>query len=188
MQNKRRCAWVNLNDKLYVDYHDTQWGVPVYDDRLLFEMLILEGAQAGLSWQTILKKRQNYKRAFDNFDVQKVAKYDATKISELLQNSGIVRNKLKINAAVKNAKAFIEIQREFGSFSNYIWAFVGNNPILNHFKDIAEIPTKTELSDTISKDLKKRGMSFVGSTIIYAYMQAIGMVNDHQIDCFCRME
>ncbi len=188
MKNKRRCAWVNLNNELYVDYHDTQWGIPVYDDRLLFEMLILEGAQAGLSWETILKKRQNYKRAFDNFDVQKVAQYDAAKIAELMQNSGIVRNELKINSAVKNARAFIEIQREFGSFSNYIWAFVGNHPILNHFKDISEIPAKTDLSETISKDLKKRGMSFVGPTIIYAYMQAIGIVNDHQVDCFCRME
>ncbi len=188
MQNKQRCAWVNPNNELDVEYHDTQWGVPVFDDRLLFEMLILEGAQAGLSWTTILNKRQNYKQAFDNFDVQKVAKYDDKKIAELLQDAGIVRNKLKVNAAVKNAKSFIEIQKEFGSFSDYIWSFVNGQPIQNHFKDISEIPVKTELSDTISKDLKKRGMSFVGSTIIYAFMQAIGMVNDHQTDCFCRTE
>ncbi len=188
MKNKIRCAWVNLNNKLYVEYHDKQWGVPVFDDRLLFEMLILEGAQAGLSWSTILNKRKNYKKAFDDFDVQKVAKYDDKKIAELLQDEGIVRNKLKVNSAVKNAKVFIEIQKEFGSFSEYIWGFVNGKPIKNNFKDIAEIPAKTELSNTISKDLKKRGMSFVGSTIIYAFMQAIGMVNDHQTDCFCRTE
>ncbi len=186
MQNKQRCAWVNPENKLDVEYHDTQWGVPVFDDRLLFEMLILEGAQAGLSWTTILNKRQNYKQAFDNFDVQKVAKYDDKKIAELLQNAGIVRNKLKINSAVKNAKVFIAIQQEFGSFSDYIWGFVNGKPIQNHFKNISEIPAKTALSDKISKDLKKRGMSFVGSTIIYAFMQAVGMVNDHQTDCFCR--
>ncbi|MDP8162319.1 DNA-3-methyladenine glycosylase I [Pasteurella skyensis] len=184
MQNKQRCAWVNLDNKLDVEYHDTQWGVPVFDDRLLFEMLILEGAQAGLSWATILKKRESYKQAFDNFDVQKVAKYDDKKIQALLQNSGIVRNKLKINSAIKNAKAFIEIQKEFGSFSKYIWRFVDNKPIKNQFNNISEIPATTELSDIISKDLKKRGMSFVGSTIIYAFMQAVGMVNDHQTDCF----
>ncbi len=181
---KQRCDWVNSDNKLYVEYHDTQWGVPVFDDRLLFEMLILEGAQAGLSWITILKKRENYKQAFDNFDVKKVAKYDDKKKDELLQNEGIVRNKLKINSAIKNAQVFIVLQKEFGSFSNYIWAFVNHKPIQNHFKDISEIPVKTELSDTISKDLKKRGMSFVGSTIIYAFMQAVGMVNDHQTDCF----
>ncbi len=186
MSNKKRCAWVNPHNKLDVEYHDTQWGVPVFDDRLLFEMLILEGAQAGLAWTTILKKRENYKQAFDNFAVQKVAQYDDNKKAELLQDAGIVRNKLKINSAIKNAQVFLELQKEFGSFSNYIWAFVDNKPIQNHFKDISEIPATTELSDTISKDLKKRGMSFVGSTIIYAFMQAVGMVNDHQIDCFCR--
>ncbi len=186
MQNIKRCAWVNLENKDYVEYHDKQWGVPVFDDRLLFEMLILEGAQAGLSWATILKKRQNYKEAFDNFDVQKVATYDEYKIAQLLQNAGIVRNKLKINSAIKNAKVFMGIQKEFGSFSKYIWGFVDNKPIVNNYQDISEIPAKTELSDIISKDLKKRGMSFVGSTIIYAFMQAIGMVNDHEVDCFCR--
>ncbi len=184
MTTKQRCAWVNPKNKLDIEYHDTQWWVPVFDDRLLFEMLILEGAQAGLSWATILKKRDNYKNAFDNFDVQKIAKYDDKKISELLQNEGIVRNKLKIYSTVKNAKVFIEIQKEFGSFSNYIWDFVNGQPMQNHFKDISEIPAKTELSDKISKDLKKRGMNFVGSTIIYAFMQAVGMVNDHEEKCF----
>ncbi len=184
MQEKRRCTWVNPNNKLDTEYHDTQWGVPVFDDRLLFEMLILEGAQAGLSWTTILNKRESYKKAFDDFDVQKVAKYDEKKIAELLQNEGIVRNKLKVNSAIKNAKVFMEIQKEFGSFSKYIWNFVDGRPIQNHFKDISEIPAKTELSDAISKDLKKRGMSFVGSTIIYAFMQAVGMVNDHEQKCF----
>ncbi len=187
MQNKKRCAWVNLNNKFEVEYHDTQWGIAVFDDRLLFEMLILEGAQAGLSWSTILKKRQNYQKAFDNFDIQKVAKYDEKKIAALLQDPGIIRNKLKVNSAVKNAKVFIEIQKEFGSFSDYIWGFVNGSPIQNYFTDISEIPAKTELSDRISKDLKIRGMSFVGSTIIYAFMQAIGMVNDHQTNCFCRI-
>ncbi|PID83498.1 DNA-3-methyladenine glycosylase I [Candidatus Campbellbacteria bacterium] len=188
MQEKQRCAWVNPNNKLDTEYHDTQWGVPIFDDRLLFEMLILEGAQAGLSWTTILNKRENYKKAFDNFDVQKVVKYDEKKIAELLQNEGIVRNKLKVNATVKNAKAFIEIQKEFESFSDYIWSFVDGKPIQNHFKDISEIPAKTELSDNISKDLKKRGMSFVGSTIMYAFMQAVGMVNDHEQKCFRHKE
>ncbi len=184
MKTKQRCTWVNPHNKLDTEYHDTQWGVPVFNDRLLFEMLILEGAQAGLSWTTILNKRENYKKAFDNFDVQKVAKYDEKKVAELLQDAGIVRNKLKINATVKNAKVFIEIQEEFGSFSDYIWGFVNGKTIQNHFKNLSEIPAKTELSDKISKDLKKRGMSFVGSTIIYAYMQAIGMVNDHEVSCF----
>ncbi len=185
---KQRCDWVKLGNKLEVEYHDTQWGVPVFDDRLLFEMLVLEGAQAGLSWTTILKKRQSYKKAFDNFDVQKVAKYDEKKIATLLQDVGIVRNKLKVNSAVKNAKVFIEIQKEFDSFSNYIWGFVNAKPIQNNFKNILEIPAQTELSNTISKDLKKRGMSFVGPTIIYAFMQAVGIVNDHQTDCFCRTD
>ncbi len=174
--DKKRCEWVNLKNDLYVKYHDEQWGVPCYDDKILFEMLVLEGAQAGLSWESILNKRKNYKKAYDDFDVQKVA--------ELLVDGGIVRNKLKIKSSIKNAKVFIKIQKEFGSFSNYIWNFVDNKPIKNHFKNISAIPTKTELSTTISKDLKKRGMSFVGATIMYAYMQAIGMVDDHEVDCF----
>ncbi|MDP8050968.1 DNA-3-methyladenine glycosylase I [Pasteurella atlantica] len=186
MKTKRRCSWANLDNSLSVQYHDTEWGKPEFDDRKLFEMLILEGAQAGLSWNTILNKRENYRIAFDYFDPQKIAKYDEKKIAELLQNSGIVRNKLKINSAVKNAKVFLDIQQEFGSFSNYIWAFVKNKPIKNHIQDYAQTPAMTPLSDKISKDLKKRGMSFVGSTIIYAFMQAVGMVNDHQTDCFCR--
>ncbi len=181
---KKRCAWVNLKNDLYIKYHDEQWGVPVYDDRMLFEMLVLEGAQAGLSWETILNKRENYKKAFDDFDVEKVAGYDEKKELELLGNAGIVRNKLKIKSAIKNARVFIKIQEEFGSFSNYIWGFVDNKAIQNYFENISQIPTHTELSDKISKDLKKRGMSFVGTTILYAYMEAIGLVNDHTIDCF----
>ncbi len=181
---KKRCAWVNPDNQLDTDYHDKEWGVPVFDDRLLFEMLTLEGAQAGLSWATILKKRQDYKQVFDDFDVQKIANYDDKKVAELLENAGIVRNKLKIQSTLKNAKAFLAIQQEFGSFSAYIWNFVDGKPIDNHFVSPSDIPAKTALSDTIAKDLKKRGMSFVGSTIIYAFMQAIGMVNDHEVDCF----
>ncbi len=183
-KNLKRCFWVDLNNDLYIDYHDNDWGVPVYDDRLLFEMLILEGAQAGLSWSTILKKRDNYKKAFDNFFPDIVAKYDDKKIEELLNNKGIVRNRRKINAAINNAKVFLEIQKDFGSFSKYIWAFVGGKTIHNSYSNYKDVPTKTELSDLISKDLKKRGMSFVGSTIIYSYIQAIGMVNDHEMGCF----
>lgn len=181
---KKRCAWVNPQNQLYVKYHDEEWGVPVYDDQKLFEMLILEGAQAGLSWETVLKKRENYRKAFDNFDPQKVAQYDERKKKELLQNEGIIRNRLKIESAIKNARAFLEIQKEFGSFSKYLWGFADEKPIQNTFKDISEIPAKTELSDMLSKDLKKRGMNFVGSTIMYAFMQAVGMVNDHEVGCF----
>lgn len=179
----KRCAW-STDDPLYIDYHDHEWGVPVYDDQKLFEMLILEGAQAGLSWITILKKRENYRQAFDRFDPEIVAQYDETKISELLQNEGIVRNRLKINAAVVNAKAFLQIQKEFGSFHSYIWQFVGGQPIVNHWSSLKEVPASTKESDTMSKDLKKRGFKFVGSTICYAFMQATGMVNDHTTDCF----
>lgn len=180
----KRCSWVSPDNKLYKDYHDNEWGMPLHNDRKLFELIILEGAQAGLSWLTILKKRENYREAFDNFNIKKVASYKEDKIEELLQNEGIIRNKLKIRSAIRNAKIFIEIQKEFGSFDKYIWAFVNNKPIKNEWKTWQEIPASTELSDTISKDLKKRGMNFVGSTIIYAYMQAIGMVNDHEITCF----
>jgi len=182
----KRCDWVPLDHQLYVDYHDKDWGVPVHDDRLLFEMLILEGAQAGLSWSTILKKRQNYKKAFDNFDFRKVAKYDKKKIESLLKDEGIVRNRLKIESAIRNAKAFIAIVNEYGSFDKYLWGFVDFKPIRNGFKELKDYPVKTELSDKISKDLKSRGMNFVGSTIIYAYLQAVGVVNDHQVGCFKR--
>lgn len=178
-----RCQWVG-SDTLYQKYHDEEWGVPVHDDRKLFEMLILEGAQAGLSWITILRKRENYKKAFDNFDAKKIAKYDSKKIKELLNNEGIVRNKLKINAAVINAKLFLDIQKEFGSFDQYIWQFVNYKTIINHWKNLKELPPKTKESDAMSKDLKKHGFKFVGSTICYAFMQAVGMVNDHSTNCF----
>jgi DNA-3-methyladenine glycosylase I len=178
-----RCNWCGT-DPLYVKYHDEQWGVPVHDDRLHFEMLILEGAQAGLSWITILRKRENYRKAFDNFEVEKVAKYSEKKIENLLQNSGIIRNKLKVRSAVSNAKAFLEVQKEFESFDNYIWEFVKKRPIINKWESMKDIPTTSTESDALSNDLKKRGFKFVGSTIIYAHMQSIGMVNDHITSCF----
>jgi DNA-3-methyladenine glycosylase I len=184
MSKTKRCWWADENNPLYIKYHDEEWGEPEHDDRMLFELLILEGAQAGLSWSTILNKRENYKLAFDNFDVQKVASYNDKKEQELLANSGIVRNKLKIKSAIRNAKVFIEIQKEFGSFDKYIWQYVNDKPILNNCTKPEDVPAKTPLSDNISKDLKKRGMNFVGSTIIYAYMQSIGMVNDHLVSCF----
>lgn len=183
MSEKNRCAWVT-NDPLYIEYHDKEWGIPVYDERKLFEFLTLETFQAGLSWITVLRKRENFRKAFDHFDYQKVAKYGEKKYEELLNNEGIIRNKLKIKAAISNAQAFIKIQEEFGSFSDYIWGFVDRKPIQNKFKSIKELPASTPLSDKISKDLKKRGFKFVGSTVIYAHMQATGMVNDHTIDCF----
>jgi len=185
---KSRCAWVDSNSEIYIKYHDKEWGIPVYDDKKLFEMLILEGAQAGLNWITILNKRENYRKAFDNFDYKKIAKYDDEKFEELIQNSGIIRNRLKIKSAIKNAQVFIKIQKEFGSFDKYIWGFVDFKPIKNHFKTISDLPAKTELSERISKDLKKRGMTFVGPTIIYAFMQAIGIANDHTKDCFMYKE
>lgn len=181
----QRCAWAG-DDPLYQQYHDEEWGVPSYDDQHLFEMLILEGAQAGLSWITILKKRENYRKAFDNFDAKKMARYSDKKIEKLLQNPGIVRNRLKVNAAVTNAKLFLEIQKESGSFSDYIWGFVNGKPIVNKWKKLEEIPATTRESDAMSKDLKKRGFKFVGSTICYAYMQAVGMVDDHVVGCFRR--
>jgi DNA-3-methyladenine glycosylase I len=180
---KTRCSWCG-NDPLYVKYHDTEWGVPVYDDKNLFEFLILETFQAGLSWITVLRKRENFKNAFDNFDYEKIAKYDENKFEELIVNSGIIRNRLKINATITNARAFIEIQKEFGTFSKYIWGFVNNKPVLNQWTSSNEIPAKTEVSDKLSADLKKRGFKFVGSTIVYAHMQATGMVNDHIVGCF----
>jgi DNA-3-methyladenine glycosylase I len=180
---KIRCAWCG-NDPLYIQYHDTEWGVPVYDDAKLFEFLILETFQAGLSWITVLRKRENFKAAFDNFNYKKIANYNEAKLEELLQNKGIIRNKLKINATVSNANSFMEIQKEFGSFSNYIWSFLNGKPIKNSWKNLNELPATTMLSNEISKDLKKRGFKFVGSTVIYAHMQATGMVNDHVKDCF----
>lgn len=178
----RRCAWAK-ND-LAVEYHDKEWGVPVHDDRLFFEFLILEGAQAGLSWDTILRKREAYRKAFDNFAPEKVARYGEAKIAKLLQDEGIIRNRLKINSAVANAKAFLKVQKEFGSFDKYIWRFVGGKPLDNKVKSMSDVPAKTEISDALSKDLKKRGFNFVGSTIMYAFMQATGMVNDHTRECF----
>jgi len=178
-----RCSWCG-DDKVYTEYHDREWGVPVHDDRTHFEFLILDGAQAGLSWITILKRRDNYREAFDNFDPNKVARYDEEKVKELLANKGIIRNRKKIEAAISNAKAFLKVQKEFGSFDKYIWQFVGGKPIINCWKEIKDVPAQTKESQAMSKDLKKRGFKFVGPTICYAYMQAAGMVNDHVIDCF----
>ena len=178
----KRCAWAKGD--IYIAYHDREWGVPVHDDRLLFEFLILEGAQAGLSWITILKKRDNYRRAFDNFDARKIARYNSRKIEKLLVDPGIVRNRLKITSAVGNAKALLSVQKEFGSFEDYIWRFTDGKPIRNHWNSLKEIPARTPASDAMSRDLIKRGFKFVGSTICYAFMQAVGMVNDHTVDCF----
>jgi DNA-3-methyladenine glycosylase I len=177
-----RCSWPKT--ELDIAYHDTEWGVPVHDDRLLFEFLILEGAQAGLSWSTILNKRRNYRRAFDDFDARKIARYDSRRIKSLLADSGIVRNRLKIGAAIQNAKAFLDVQKEFGSFDAYIWQFVGGEPVVNRRRSLKEIPAHTPVSDAMSKALSKRGFKFIGSTICYAFMQAVGMVNDHTVDCF----
>jgi DNA-3-methyladenine glycosylase I len=178
-----RCSW-SLIDSADIKYHDKEWGVPVHSDRKLFEFLLLEGMQAGLSWRTILNKRKNFSKAFDSFDFNKVAKYNRRKIDSLLKNEGIIRNKLKIESTITNAKAFIEVRKEFGTFNKYIWSFVNGKPIVNKNKSLEDIPAKTELSDLISNDLKKRGFKFVGSTIVYAHMQATGMVNDHITDCF----
>lgn len=178
-----RCFWVG-DDPLYIEYHDKEWGVPVYDDERLFEFLTLETFQAGLSWITILRKRENFRKAFDNFDYRKIAEYPESKVESLLQDAGIIRNKLKIRATITNAQAFMKVQEAFGSFSKYIWGFTDGKPIVNTFKKKEDVPATTELSDTISKDLKKRGFKFVGSTVVYAHMQATGMVNDHTMDCF----
>lgn len=185
MTTKNRCGWCEKDD-LYRNYHDNEWGKPVYDDPTLFEFLILETFQAGLSWYTILAKRENFRKAFDNFDLKKVSEYNESKIEELLQNEGIIRNKLKVRAIVTNAQAFIEIQKEFGSFSKYIWSFVDGKPIDNNPKTLKDVPATTPISDALSKDLKKRGFKFVGSTVVYAHMQATGMVNDHIEECFTR--
>lgn len=181
MQN--RCSWVT-DSKLYQDYHDFEWGVPVYDDKTLFEFLILETFQAGVSWITILNKRENFRKAFDDFNYHKIAKYKEIKFNELMQDAGIIRNKLKIKSAITNAQLFIEIQQEFGSFSKFIWNYVNGKPIINQFQNKDEVPATSGISDRISRDLKKRGFKFTGSTIMYAYMQAVGMVNDHTADCF----
>jgi DNA-3-methyladenine glycosylase I len=181
-ESKRRCAWATT--PLGIEYHDREWGVPQHDDRVLFEFLILEGAQAGLSWETILRKRDAYRKAFDNFDAAKVARYDARRVAKLMANEGIVRNRLKIASAIHNARCFLEVQREFGSFDKYIWQFVGGKPKVNRVKSIKDLAPRTPESDAMSKDLRKRGFNFVGSTICYAMMQAVGMVNDHETGCF----
>jgi DNA-3-methyladenine glycosylase I len=182
--DKKRCRWVPADDPAYIRYHDEEWGRPVHDDRLLFEMLILEGAQAGLSWSTILHKRASYQSAFAQFDPKKVARFDSARRAALLQNPGIVRNRLKIDSTITNAQAFLEVQSEFGSFARYLWSFVDGRPVVNGWSARNGVPTRTELSDRISKDLKKRGFRFVGTTILYAYLQAVGVVNDHARDCF----
>ncbi|WP_198663156.1 MULTISPECIES: DNA-3-methyladenine glycosylase I [Paraliobacillus] len=180
----KRCDWVN-DDPLYIDYHDNEWGVPEYNDQKLFELIILEGAQAGLSWYTVLKKREHYRAVFDHFDPDKIAKYNENKKAELLQDPGIIRNKLKVQAAITNAKIYLEIIEEEGSFSDYIWSFVDGKPIINSWENISDVPATTEISDKMSKALKKRGFKFVGPTICYAFMQASGMVNDHITSCIC---
>ena len=185
--SKQRCIWAG-KDPLYCAYHDEEWGVPLHDDRALFEFLLLEGAQAGLSWITILRKRENYRAAFDNFDAERIARYDASKIESLLQNAGIVRNRLKVEAAVNNAQKFLAVQEKYGSFDAFIWQFVGGKPKQNQWRGLAEIPASTPESDAMSKELKRRGFKFVGSTICYAHMQATGMVNDHTVDCFRCLE
>jgi DNA-3-methyladenine glycosylase I len=184
---KTRCAWVG-DDPLSVAYHDLEWGVPLHDERRLFEFLVLEGAQAGLSWMTILRKRDSYRDAFAGFDPIQVARFDEAKFQELLQNPGIMRNRLKIQAAIANARAFLEVQREFGSFDAYVWGFVGGKPIQNHWESLSELPAQTADSQALSKDLKKRGFRFIGPTICYAFMQAVGMVNDHTVDCYRHAE
>ena len=178
-----RCAWAG-DDELYQKYHDVEWGRPLHDDHRLFEMLVLEGMQAGLSWITILRKRENFRRAFDNFQLDKILRYDSEKIEDLMNDAGIIRNRLKILSVITNAKAFREVQNEYGSFDAFLWRYVDHKPIQNHWRTMSEVPAATDLSDQISKDMKKRGFKFVGSTIIYAYMQSIGMVNDHTTDCF----
>jgi len=184
--NQIRCPWPA--DELMIRYHDTEWGVPVHDDRLLFEFLILEGAQAGLSWNTVLKKRENYRAAFDNFNAEKIARYGDKKVAELLANPGIIRNRLKVSATIQNAKSFLKVREELGSFDAYLWRFVDGEPIINRRKSMREVPARTEISDAMSKDLLKRGFKFVGSTICYAHMQAVGMVNDHLVTCFRHKE
>jgi DNA-3-methyladenine glycosylase I len=184
--DKPRCPWPT--DALYTRYHDEEWGVPVHDDRLLFEFLILEGAQAGLSWRTVLNKRENYRKAFDQFDAQKIARYNEAKVARLLKDAGIIRNELKIRSAIQNAEAFLKVRDEFGSFDAYQWQFVEGRPIVNRYKSMKDVPARTKISDAMSKDLLRRGFKFVGSTICYAHMQAVGMVNDHLVTCFRHKE
>jgi len=179
----KSCGWTS-DDALMISYHDNEWGIPVHDDMKWFEHIVLDGAQAGLSWKTILHRREGYRKAFDGFDPVKVAKYNSVKYNKLLNDEGIIRNRLKIMSAINNAKAFLKIREEFGSFDNYIWGFVGGSPVVNHWKSLDELPSRSPLSDTISKDLKKRGFTFVGSTICYSFLQAAGIVNDHLIHCF----
>ena len=183
-KNKKRCTWVPEGDELYQRYHDEEWGVPVYDDKKIFEFLVLESAQAGLSWITVLRKRENYRKAFVDFDPKKVAKFGAKDVAKLMNNAGIIRNRMKIEAAINNAKIFLEIQKEFGVFSKYIWNFVDGKPLRNVWRKFSDLPAKTEIAEVLSKDLKSRGFKFLGPTIIYAHMQATGMVNDHTVDCF----
>ena len=182
--NKKRCPWLKLTNPTYVRYHDLEWGRPVHDDKVLFELLTLEGAQAGLSWETVLMKREHYRKVFANFDPRKVARFSQSKVEKLLLDSGIIRNRLKVESTVTNAQSFLKIQKEYGSFDKYLWGFVGRKPIITSFKKLSDYASKTELSDKISKDLKKRGFRFVGSTIIYAFMQATGMTQDHSKDCY----
>jgi DNA-3-methyladenine glycosylase I len=184
MKSRKRCSWCDENSELYVHYHDSEWGVPLTDDARLYEMLVLEGMQAGLSWLTILKKRENFSRALNHFDYRTIAAYDDAKIAELLNNQGIIRNRLKLESTVKNARVFLSLCEDFGSFAKYLWGYVDYQPIQNSFAQLKDLPAQTELSKKISKDLKKRGMNFVGPTIMYAFMQATGMVNDHTTDCF----
>jgi DNA-3-methyladenine glycosylase I len=179
----KRCKWAEYDDLMKI-YHDKEWGTPQHDDKMLYELLILEGMQAGLSWSTVLKKRENFSKALDDFDYNKIVKYGEKKVEELMQNEGIIRNRLKIRSVITNAKAFLKVQEEFGSFDSYIWGFVNNKPIQNSWKKLDDLPPNTHLSDKISKDMKKRGFKFIGTTIIYAFLQAIGVVNDHTIDCF----
>ncbi|MBP7174487.1 MAG: DNA-3-methyladenine glycosylase I [Cloacibacterium sp.] len=183
---KIRCAWCEKDD-LYRKYHDEEWGKPIYDDETIFEFLILESFQAGLSWYTILAKRENFRKVFDKFDYKKIAKYSPEKVEALMQDTGIIRNRLKILATINNAQKFMEVQKEFGSFSTYIWGFVGRKPIINHPKTLKDVPATTAISDALAKDLKKRGFKFMGSTVMYAHMQATGMVNDHVEDCHCKI-
>ncbi|MFN7098169.1 MAG: DNA-3-methyladenine glycosylase I [Gammaproteobacteria bacterium] len=180
---KTRCHWAS-NDPLYIEYHDHEWGVPVYDEQKLFEFILLEGAQAGLSWITILKRRENYRQAFDQFDPYKIARYNEKKLSSLLNDPGIIRNRLKVQAAVLNAQAFLQVKQELGNFTDYLWQFVDGKPIINHWSSASDVPVSTSVSDAMAKDLKKRGFKFVGTTICYAFMQAVGMVNDHTTNCF----
>lgn len=187
MEEQKRCGW-SVSDPIYIDYHDHEWGVPVRDDRKQFEFLVLESAQAGLSWITILKRRDGYKRLYEDFDPELVARYDESRIQKLLQDTGIIRNRKKIESSINNAQRFLEVREKFGSFSNYLWDFVNGKQVINHFKDLSEIPATTPLSDRIARDMKQKGFQFLGSTIIYAHLQATGLVNDHLEDCFRHQE